>query len=166
MPKNYNDYTDNDLKTLLRKFSIKRQNYRRRKEISLDLKLGEDLFERSGLFENGRIISVDRLKDKYADQLHYKIAIMENMLDKDYINNINLRYKDNMVSMLNNMGEIEWAEEVEKMSLRKFIQGVYNGDYDEVKERYDLQVAVDVAERMSKMGESAMSQEDMDFLGF
>mgnify|MGYP001851750004 CR=1 FL=1 len=166
MPKNYNDYTDSDLKTLLRKFSIKRQNYRRRKEISLDLKLGEDLFERSGLFENGRIISVDRLKDKYADQLHYKIAIMENMLDKDYIKNINLRYKDNMVSMLNNMGEIEWAEEVEKMSLRKFIQGVYNGDYDEVKERYDLQVAVDVAERMSKMGESAMSQEDMDFLGF
>lgn len=166
MPKNYNDYTDSDLKTLLRKFSIKRQNYRRRKEISLDLKLGEDLFERSGLFENGRIISVDRLKDKYADQLHYKIAIMENMLDKDYIKNINLRYKDNMVSMLNNMGEIEWAEEIEKMSLRKFIQGVYNGDYDEVKERYDLQVAVDVAERMSKMGESAMSQEDMDFLGF
>ena len=166
MHKNYNDYTDSDLKTLLRKFSIKRQNYRRRKEISLDLKLGEDLFERSGLFENGRIISVDRLKDKYADQLHYKIAIMENMLDKDYIKNINLRYKDNMVSMLNNMGEIEWAEEVEKMSLRKFIQGVYNGDYDEVKERYDLQVAVDVAERMSKMGESAMSQEDMDFLGF
>ena len=166
MPKNYNDYTDSDLKTLLRKFSIKRQNYRRRKEISLDLKLGEDLFERSGLFENGRIISVDRLKDKYADQLHYKIAIMENMLDKDYIKNINLRYKDNMVSMLNNMGEIELAEEVEKMSLRKFIQGVYNGDYDEVKERYDLQVAVDVAERMSKMGESAMSQEDMDFLGF
>lgn len=166
MPKNYNDYTDSDLKTLLRKFSIKRQNYRRRKEISLDLKLGEDLFERSGLFENGRIISVDRLKDKYSDQLHYKIAIMENMLDKDYIKNINLRYKDNMVSMLNNMGEIEWAEEVEKMSLRKFIQGVYNGDYDEVKERYDLQVAVDVAERMSKMGESAMSQEDMDFLGF
>ena len=166
MHKNYNDYTDSDLKTLLRKFSIKRQNYRRRKEISLDLKLGEDLFERSGLFENGRIISVDRLKDKYADQLHYKIAIMENMLDKDYIKNINLRYKDNMVSMLNNIGEIEWAEEVEKMSLRKFIQGVYNGDYDEVKERYDLQVAVDVAERMSKMGESAMSQEDMDFLGF
>lgn len=166
MPKNYNDYTDNDLKALLRKFSIKRQNYRRRKEISLDLKLGEDLFERSGLFENGRIISVDRLKDKYADQLHYKIAIMENMLDKDYIKNINLRYKDNMVSMLNTMGEFEWAEEVEKMSLRKFIQGVYNGDYDEVKERYPTYVAVSVAERMSKMGESAMSQEDMDFLGF
>lgn len=166
MPKNYNDYTDNDLKALLRKFSIKRQNYRRRKEISLDLKLGEDLFERSGLFENGRIISIDRLKDKYADQLHYKIAIMENMLDKDYIKNINLRYKDNMVSMLNTMGEFEWAEEVEKMSLRKFIQGVYNGDYDEVKERYPTYVAVSVAERMSKMGESAMSQEDMDFLGF
>lgn len=166
MPKNYNDYTDNDLKALLRKFSIKRQNYRRRKEISLDLKLGEDLFERSGLFENGRIISVDRLKDKYADQLHYKIAIMENMLDKDYIKNINLRYKDNMVSMLNTMGEYEWAEEVEKMSLRKFIQGVYNGDYDEVKERYPTYVAVSVAERMSKMGESAMTQEDMDFLGF
>lgn len=166
MPKNYNDYTDNDLKALLRKFSIKRQNYRRRKEISLDLKLGEDLFERSGLFENGRIISVDRLKDKYADQLHYKIAIMENMLDKDYIKNINLRYKDNMVSMLNTMGEFEWAEEVEKMSLRKFIQGVYNGDYDEVKERYPTYVAVSVAERMSKMGESAMTQEDMDFLGF
>lgn len=166
MPKNFNDYTDADLKNLLRKFSVKRQNYRRRKQASLDLQLGEDLFERSGLFENGRIISVDKLKQKYSNELHYKIAIMENMLDKDYIKNVNLRYKDNMVSMLNNMGEVEWAEEVENMSLRKFIQKVYQGEFDDVKERYDTSVAIDTAERMSRMGESAMTQEDMDFLGF
>ena len=166
MPKNFNDYTDADLKNLLRKFSVKRQNYRRRKQASLDLQLGEDLFERSGLFENGRIISVDKLKQKYSNELHYKIAIMENMLDKDYIKNVNLRYKDNMVSMLNNMGEVEWAEEVENMSLRKFTQKVYQGEFDDVKERYDTSVAIDTAERMSRMGESAMSQEDMDFLGF
>ena len=160
----YSKYEDdNELKQLLDKFYKKEQRYINSPQRIVKDNETLDLFEKVVPKIDGKRMSVEQFKTRYEDKLHYKIAIMENMLDKNFLKNINKNYKDNIVTMLEKMGNFEEARNVEKMSLRKFIENANKGDYDNVKEMYKSQKEYYTAEQLLKNIEEFYEIDDIDY---
>lgn len=164
-----NKYTDEEIKTMLAKLRDKRRRYLNRNDY--ESKQMKDIFAQTGLFkDNGRVVSVEEFKEKFGVHINYGVAMIEEKLDKNYIRNINKRYKENITTMLNMMGLEEESEKVERMSYRKFMQLDKEGTWDYVQEQYDnydtISLAEEISGELSTEEKGQLSRDVMEFLGF
>lgn len=162
-------YTDSDIKNALAKLRDKRRRYVNRYDY--ESKQMKDIFAQTGLFkENGRVVTVQEFKEKFGAHINYGMAMIQEKLDRNYLKNINKKYKENISTMLNMMGLEEESEKVERMGYREFMRLDRQGTWDYVQEQYDTYDIISLAEEISgefdteQKGE--LSKEVKEFLGF
>lgn len=98
------------------------------------------VFQRSGfLDENGKALTYKQLIEKYGDGsfLNYKLKILLKMTEVDYIDTLNETYKNNIITMLQKMGNNGLADEVESMTEDEFEEAYNSGVFDNIKEKYE-----------------------------
>lgn len=161
-------YSDEEIKQLLGKLRDKRRRYLNRKDY--EAQQMKDIFAQTGLFkDNGKVLSVDEFKQKFGMHINYGVAMVEEKLDKDYIKNINKKYKQNIATMLNMMGLEEESAKVERMGYREFMRLDQQGTWDYVQEQYDqydtISLAEEISGELSSEEKSKLSKETMEFLG-
>lgn len=149
--------TDKELQVLLNKLRDKRRRYLNRR--GYDAKAMQDIFAQTGLFneDTGRVVSVQEFKEKMGYHINYGVAMIQEKLQKDYVKKVTMQLKDNLVTMLNNMGLEEESEKVSKMGYREFTRLEEQGEWDYVVEKYDDYDTISLAETIS--GEKATGNE-------
>ena len=129
------NYSDTEIKEMLQKLNRKRKAYNDRR--GYGSKTARDLFAHSGLFEDGKVVGVKRFKEMFEDRINYGVKMVENMLDKNYVRDVTKRFKDNLVTLLNNMGLEEESKKVEEMGIKRFTELEEVGTWDYVIEQYE-----------------------------
>lgn len=136
-----------DLKKDLVRLAKKRANYYRYYKGERD----RDIFNYTGLFkENGRVVTAEEFTNKFGNKIEYGLAMLEKLLDRNYIRDVNERYKENVIAMLVGMGFEEQAMQVGAMSLREFMKEFNKGTWDNLKETYNDYETIRISEHFDK----------------
>lgn len=169
-------YSNAELQKMLEKLSKKRYDYRRNRGW-LDDKY-KDIFQQSGLFKEGfgygkrSVISAQELIDRKGVNINYTIGMLEQMLDRNYIKNIDISYKESIVIQLKYMGMDKLANQFDNLSLKnfrkEFIKTRINIDFKEFYDNYkSLRTAEQFIENKSfKREQEKIVKEVKKFLGY
>ena len=134
-------YSDEEIRTLLRKLRDKKRRYIRNEEKHNNVLLEEmqTAFDKSSLFDDitGRIITLDEFKTKFAGAINYKIAIIKDMLRRNYISDIIKNYKKSIEEMAQRQGLDEIAKDINQMSMRDFVKKYRAGEFDKIQDDYE-----------------------------
>ena len=110
-------YSDEEIRTLLRKLRDKKRRYIRNEQKNNNVLLEEmqTAFDKSSLFDEttGRIITLEEFKTKFAGAINYKMAIVKDMLRRDYISEMVKTYKKSVEEMALRQGLDEIAEDMD-----------------------------------------------------
>ena len=120
---------NSEIQELLKRFESKYNRYKTKHDKSI--------YDTLDLVKDGKVINVTEFKKIYGDKLQYGLTMLNNVLDKNYIYNVNRRYKKYIEKSLYAMGSDNIANEVREMSMSKFLELYDAGTWDNVKETYD-----------------------------
>lgn len=92
-------------------------------------------FDKSSLFDDitGRIITLDEFKTKFAGAINYKMAIVKDMLRRNYISEMVKTYKKSVEEMALRQGLDEIAEDIKQMTMRDFVKKYRAGEFEKYK---------------------------------
>lgn len=144
-------YTLQDIDKMLQKLRKKRYDYVRRygKDFA-----DNDLFTESGLFDKtkpNKVRSASELYEKYGNHISQKVAILESMLDRNYIRNVNLGYKESLIQQILYMGETLLADKLQKMTYHDFVRYIAQNKTitNKIKEMYENFKSLKVVEQLT-----------------
>ena len=113
-------YSDEEIRTLLRKLRDKKRRYIRNEQKNNNVLLEEmqTAFDKSSLFDEttGRIITLEEFKTKFAGAINYKMEIVKDMLRRNYISEMVKTYKKSVEEMARRQGLDDIAEDIKQMT--------------------------------------------------
>ena len=134
-------YSDEEIRTLLRKLRDKKRRYIRNEEKRNNVLLEEmqTAFDKSSLFDDitGRIITLDEFKTKFAGAINYKMEIVKDMLRRNYISEMVKTYKKSVEEMALRQGLDEIAEDIKQMTMRDFVKKYRAGEFEKIQDDYE-----------------------------
>lgn len=163
-------YSDEEIRTLLRKLRDKKRRYIRNEEKHNNVLLEEmnTAFDKSSLFDDitGRIITLDEFKTKFAGAINYKVAIIKDMLRRDYISERVKTYKKSVEEMALRQGLDEIAEDIKQMTLRDFVKKYRAGDFEKIQDDYEDKKEEARAKELTLKKGQELSYEEKRLLGY
>ena len=163
-------YSDEEIKTLLRKLRDKKRRYIRNEEKRNNVLLEEmqTAFDKSSLFDDstGRIITLDEFKTKFAGAINYKVAIIKDMLRRNYISDIIKNYKKSIEEMAQRQGLDEIAEDIKQMTMRDFVKKYRAGEFEKIQDDYEDKKEEARAKEVSMKKGQELTYEEKRILGY
>lgn len=163
-------YSDEEIKTLLRKLRDKKRRYIRNEQKHNNVLLEEmqTAFDKSSLFDDitGRIITLDEFKTKFAGAINYKMAIVKDMLRRDYISEMIKTYKKSVEEMALRQGLDEIAEDIKQMTMRDFVKKYRAGEFEKIQDDYEDKKEEARAKEVSMKKGQELTHEEKRILGY
>ena len=163
-------YSDEEIRTLLRKLRDKKRRYIRNEEKNNNVLLEEmqTAFDKSSLFDDstGRIITLDEFKTKFAGAINYKMAIVKDMLRRDYISEMVKTYKKSVEEMALRQGLDEIAEDIKQMTMRDFVKKYRAGEFEKIQDDYEDKKEEARAKELTLKKGQELSHEEKRILGY
>ena len=163
-------YSDEEIRTLLRKLRDKKRRYIRNEEKRNNVLLEEmqTAFDKSSLFDDstGRIITLDEFKTKFAGAINYKVAIIKDMLRRNYISDIIKNYKKSIEEMAQRQGLDEIAEDIKQMTMRDFVKKYRAGEFEKIQDDYEDKKEEARAKEVSMKKGQELTYEEKRILGY
>lgn len=163
-------YSDEEIKTLLRKLRDKKRRYIRNEQKHNNVLLEEmqTVFDKSSLFDDitGRIITLDEFKTKFAGAINYKMAIVKDMLRRDYISEMVKTYKKSIEEMALRQGLDEIAEDIKQMTMRDFVKKYRAGEFEKIQDDYEDRKEEARAKEVSMKKGQELTYEEKRILGY
>ena len=163
-------YSDEEIRTLLRKLRDKKRRYIRNEQKHNNVLLEEmqTAFDKSSLFDDstGRIITLDEFKTKFAGAINYKMAIVKDMLRRDYISEMVKTYKKSIEEMALRQGLDEIAEDIKQMTMRDFVKKYRAGEFEKIQDDYEDKKEVARAKEVSMKKGVELTYEEKRILGY
>lgn len=163
-------YSDEEIKTFLRKLRDKKRRYIKNEKDKSNVLLDEmkTAFDKSSLFDDmtGRIITLDEFKTKFAGAINYKITIIKDMLRRNYISDKIKIYKTNIVEMAERQGLDEIAKDIEQMSMRDFIKHYRAGEFEKIQDDYEERKEGARAKEVANKKGQELTYEEKRLLGY
>ena len=163
-------YSDEEIKTLLRKLRDKKRRYIRNEEKRNNVLLEEmqTAFDKSSLFDDitGRIITLDEFKTKFAGAINYKVAIIKDMLRRNYISDIIKNYKKSVEEMAQRQGLDEIAKDINQMSMREFVKKYRAGEFEKIQDDYEDKKEEARAKELTLKKGGELTYEEKRILGY
>ena len=163
-------YSDEEIKTLLRKLRDKKRRYIRNEQKNNNVLLEEmqTAFDKSSLFDDitGRIITLDEFKTKFAGAINYKMAIVKDMLRRDYISEMVKTYKKSVEEMALRQGLDEIAEDIKQMTMRDFVKKYRAGEFEKIQDDYEDKKEEARAKEVSMKKGQELTYEEKRILGY
>lgn len=96
------------------------------------------LFQSMALFdeEKNTVVSVQEFNNIFKDKKQHGFNMLQNALKRNYVYNINKRYKQSIVDLLEKMGLKTESEKVANLSMKDFIRHHKQGKWNNVYELY------------------------------
>lgn len=163
-------YSDEEIRTLLRKLRDKKRRYIRNEEKNNNVLLDEmqTAFDKSSLFDDitGRIITLDEFKTKFAGAINYKMTIVKDMLRRNYISEMVKTYKKSVEEMALRQGLDEIAEDIKQMTMKDFVKKYRAGEFEKIQDDYeDKKEKARATELTLKKGQE-LTYEEKRILGY
>lgn len=163
-------YSDEEIRTLLRKLRDKKRRYIRNEEKHNNVLLDEmqTAFDKSSLFDDitGRIITLDEFKTKFAGAINYKMTIVKDMLRRNYISEMVKTYKKSVEEMALRQGLDEIAEDIKQMTMKDFVKRYRAGEFEKIQDDYeDKKEKARATELTLKKGQE-LTYEEKRILGY
>ena len=134
-------YSDEEIRTLLRKLRDKKRRYIRNEQKNNNVLLEEmqTAFDKSSLFDEttGRIITLEEFKTKFAGAINYKMEIVKDMLRRNYISEMVKTYKKSVEEMARRQGLDDIAEDIKQMTMRDFVKKYRAGEFEKIQDDYE-----------------------------
>ena len=163
-------YSDEEIRTLLRKLRDKKRRYIRNEEKHNNVLLEEmkTAFDKSSLFDDstGRIITLDEFKTKFAGAINYKMAIVKDMLRRNYISEMVKTYKKSIEEMALRQGLDEIAEDIKQMTMRDFVKKYRAGEFEKIQDDYEDKKEEARAKEVSMKKGQELTYEEKRILGY
>ena len=163
-------YSDEEIKTLLRKLRDKKRRYIRNEQKNNNVLLEEmqTAFDKSSLFDEttGRIITLEEFKTKFAGAINYKMAIVKDMLRRDYISEMVKTYKKSVEEMALRQGLDEIAEDIKQMTMRDFVKKYRAGEFEKIQDDYEDKKEEARAKEVSMKKGQELTYEEKRILGY
>ena len=163
-------YSDEEIRTLLRKLRDKKRRYIRNEEKNNNVLLDEmqTAFDKSSLFDDitGRIITLDEFKTKFAGAINYKMAIVKDMLRRNYISEMVKTYKKSIEEMALRQGLDEIAEDIKQMTMRDFVKKYRDGEFEKIQDDYEDKKEEARAKEVSMKKGQELTYEEKRILGY
>lgn len=163
-------YSDEEIKTLLRKLRDKKRRYIRNEEKHNNVLLEEmkTAFDKSSLFDDitGRIITLDEFKTKFAGAINYKMTIIKDMLRRNYISDIIKNYKKSIEEMAQRQGLDEIAKDINQMSMREFVKKYRAGEFEKIQDDYEDKKEEARAKELTLKKGQELTYEEKRILGY
>ena len=163
-------YSDEEIRTLLRKLRDKKRRYIRNEEKRNNVLLEEmqTAFDKSSLFDDitGRIITLDEFKTKFAGAINYKMAIVKDMLRRNYISEMVKTYKKSVEEMALRQGLDEIAEDIKQMTMRDFVKKYRAGEFEKIQDDYEDKKEEARAKEVSMKKGQELTYEEKRILGY
>ena len=163
-------YSDEEIRTLLRKLRDKKRRYIRNEQKNNNV-LREEMqtaFDKSSLFDDstGRIITLEEFKTKFAGAINYKMAIVKDMLRRDYISEMIKTYKKSLEEMALRQGLDEIAEDIKQMTMRDFVKKYRAGEFEKIQDDYEDKKEEARAKEVSMKKGQELTYEEKRILGY
>lgn len=163
-------YSDEEIRTLLRKLRDKKRRYIRNEEKHNNVLLDEmqTAFDKSSLFDDitGRIITLEEFKTKFAGAINYKMTIVKDMLRRNYISEMVKNYKKSVEEMALRQGLDEIAEDIKQMTMKDFVKKYRAGEFEKIQDDYeDKKEKARATELTLKKGQE-LTYEEKRILGY
>lgn len=163
-------YSDEEIRTLLRKLRDKKRRYIRNEEKHNNVLLDEmqTAFDKSSLFDDitGRIITLEEFKTKFAGAINYKMTIVKDMLRRNYISEMVKNYKKSVEEMALRQGLDEIAEDIKQMTMKDFVKKYRAGEFEKIQDDYeDKKEKARATELTIKKGQE-LTYEEKRILGY
>ena len=163
-------YSDEEIKTLLRKLRDKKSRYIRNEQKNNN-DLHEEMqtaFDKSSLFDDitGRIITLEEFKTKFSGAINYKVAIIKDMLRRNYISDIIKNYKKSIEEMAQRQGLDEIAKDINQMSMRDFVKKYRAGEFEKIQDDYEDKKEEARAKEVSMKKGQELTYEEKRILGY
>ena len=163
-------YSDEEIRTLLRKLRDKKRRYIRNEEKRNNVLLEEmqTAFDKSSLFDDitGRIITLDEFKTKFAGAINYKVAIIKDMLRRNCISDIIKNYKKSIEEMAQRQGLDEIAKDIKQMTMRDFVKKYRAGEFEKIQDDYEDKKEEARAKEVSMKKGQELTYEEKRILGY
>ena len=163
-------YSDEEIRTLLRKLRDKKRRYIRNEEKNKNVLLDEmqTAFDKSSLFDDitGRIITLEEFKTKFAGAINYKMAIVKDMLRRNYISEMVKTYKKSVEEMALRQGLDEIAEDIKQMTMRDFVKKYRAGEFEKIQDDYEDKKEEARAKEVSMKKGQELTYEEKRILGY
>ena len=134
-------YSDEEIRTLLRKLRDKKRRYIRNEQKNNNVLLEgmQTAFDKSSLFDEttGRIITLEEFKTKFAGAINYKMEIVKDMLRRNYISEMVKTYKKSVEEMARRQGLDDIAEDIKQMTMRDFVKKYRAGEFEKIQDDYE-----------------------------
>ena len=163
-------YSDEEIRTLLRKLRDKKRRYIRNEQKNNNVLLEEmqTAFDKSSLFDEttGRIITLEEFKTKFAGAINYKMEIVKDMLRRNYISEMVKTYKKSVEEMARRQGLDEIAEDIKQMTMRDFVKKYRAGEFEKIQDDYEDKKEVARAKEVSTKKGQELTYEEKRILGY
>ena len=163
-------YSDEEIRTLLRKLRDKKRRYIRNEQKNNNVLLEEmkTAFDKSSLFDDitGRIITLDEFKTKFAGAINYKMAIVKDMLRRNYISETVKTYKKSIEEIALRQGLDEIAEDIKQMTMRDFVKKYRAGEFEKIQDDYEDKKEEARAKEVSIKKGQELTYEEKRILGY
>lgn len=163
-------YSDEEIRTLLRKLRDKKRRYIRNEEKHNNVLLEEmqTAFDKSSLFDEttGRIITLEEFKTKFAGAINYKMEIVKDMLRRNYISEMVKTYKKSVEEMARRQGLDDIAEDIKQMTMRDFVKKYRAGEFEKIQDDYEDKKEEARAKEVSLKKGGELTYEEKRILGY
>lgn len=163
-------YSDEEIRTLLRKLRDKKRRYIRNEEKRSNVLLEEmqTAFDKSSLFDDstGRIITLEEFKTKFAGAINYKMTIVKDMLRGNYISEIIKNYKKSIEEMAQRQGLDAIAKDIQQMGIREFTKRYRAGEFEKIQDDYEDRKEEARAKELTIKKGQKLSYEEKRLLGY
>ena len=163
-------YSDEEIRTLLRKLRDKKRRYIRNEQKNNNVLLEEmqTAFDKSSLFDEttGRIITLEEFKTKFAGAINYKMEIVKDMLRRNYISEMVKTYKKSVEEMARRQGLDDIAEDIKQMTMRDFVKKYRAGEFEKIQDDYEDKKEEARAKEVSMKKGQELTYEEKRILGY
>lgn len=147
--------TDNIVKEMLKKISRRAKAWEKRNKGTAK-GVNNPYTDFGFLDSNMNPLKVEQIKDKYGAKYNYKVGILKNISQSDYIKTRDERFIENLKYMAEQSGDTELLDKLENNSTSKIMLDYYEGKFDDILHNFDSEQI-----RESKTLETATSKLDL-----